>query len=238
MALRLLPFRQYAEQDVINMFALQAGDVLNSTDSSSGGDQGVFVKITQGGLDNGPTTYDNVYKNYLGMDPANVPYVGKDQYPRVTTEVGVANSGDNAIGVTLYQTAKTDENGQKLLYYPQKKLEQQAVLPGESVPVLSRGIIAVSASAGTSNGAAGIDLSSEIAAGTNVIGKGVGLIDGGKLAIATADIGGADGQFGTILATGSRSIGADQNADQFIGNAPGTGHYAIVQFDTNQIKGS
>jgi hypothetical protein len=175
-------------------------------------------------------------KNYLGMDPANVPYVGKDQYPRVTTEVGVANSGDNAIGVTLYQTAKTDENGQKLLYYPQKKLEQQTVLPGESVPVLSRGIIAVSASAGTANGAQGIDLSAEIAAGTNVVGSAVGLINGGKLAIASADIGSTDGQFGTILATGSRSIGADQNADQFIGNAPGTGHYAIVQFDTNLIK--
>ena len=236
MALRLLPFRQYAEQDVINMFALQAGDVLSSTDSSSGGDQGVFVKVTEGGLDNGPTTYDDVYKSYLGMDPANVPYVGKDQYPRVTTEVGVANSGDNAIGVTLYQTAKNDENGQKLLYYPQKKLEQQAVLPGESVPVLSRGIIAVSASAGTANGAAGIDLSSEIAAGTNVVGAGVGLINDGKLAITSTDIGSNDGQFGTILATGSRSIGADQNADQFIGNAPGTGHYAIVQFDTNLIK--
>ena len=238
MALRLLPFRQYAEQDVINMFALQADEVLEKTDStnSGGGDQGVFVKVTAGGLDNGPTTYDDVYKNYLGMDPANVPYVGKDQYPRVTTEVGVANSGDNAIGVTLYQTAKNDENGQKLLYYPQKKLEQQAVLPGESVPVLSRGIIAVSASSGTANGAQGLDLSSEIAAGTNVVGAGVGLINGGKLAIAAADIGATDGQFGTILATGSRSIGADQNADQFIGNAPGTGHYAIVQFDTNLIK--
>tara|TARA_B100000214_G_scaffold312959_1_gene245398 strand:+ start:2998 stop:3714 length:717 start_codon:yes stop_codon:yes gene_type:complete len=238
MALRLLPFRQYAEQDVINMFALQSDDILAKTNSQGNGDQGVFVKVTEGGLDGGPTTYDDTYKNYLGMDPANVPYVGKDQYPRVITEVGVANSGDNAIGVTLYQTAKADENDQKLLYYPQKKLEQQAVLPGESVPVLSRGIITVSATAGTANGNNGIDLSSEIAAGTDVIGAGVGLIDDGKLAITTNDIGVADGQFGTILATGSRSIGADQNADQFIGNAPGTGHYAIVQFDTNLINGS
>jgi len=235
MALRLLPFRQYAEQDVINMFALQSDDILEKTNAQGKGDQGVFVKVTAGALDGGPTTYDNTYMDYLGMDPSDVPYVGRDQYPRVITEVGVANSGDNAIGVTLYQTAKTDENGQKLLYYPQKKLEQQAVLPGESVPVLSRGIITVSANAGTKNGNQGLNIEAEIAAGTDVVGSPVGLIDGGKLAIAGASIGLSNGQFGTILATGSRSISADQNPDQFIGSVPGTGHYAIIQFDTNLI---
>ena len=104
------------------MFALQSDDILDKTNSPGKGDQGVFVKVTAGALDGGPTTYDNTYMDYLGMDPSDVPYVGRDQYPRVITEVGVANSGDNAIGVTLYQSAKTDENGQKLLYYPQKKL--------------------------------------------------------------------------------------------------------------------
>jgi hypothetical protein len=233
MALRLLPFRQYAEQDVINMFALQSDDILEKTNIRGKGDQGVFVKITAGALNDGPTTYDDQYQDYLGMDPSSVPYVGKDQYPRVITEVGVAGSGDNSIGVTLYQTAKADENGQKLLYYPQKKLEQQAVLPGESVPVLSRGIITVSADQGTVNGNNGIDIAAEIIAGTDVVGKGVGLLNNGKLGTTNAGIG---TQFGTILATGSRAIGSTQNPDQFIGDAPGTGHYAIVQFDTNLIK--
>ena len=225
------------------MFAMEDGSACATTNSSSDGDQGVFVKVTQGGLNDGPVVYDSTYTDYLGMDATKVPYVGRDQYPRVITEVGVAASGENAIGVTLYQTAKADENEQKLLYYPQKKLETQSVLPGESVPVLSRGIITVSADAGTDYGAQGINLDAEIAGSTDVIGLSVGIdaANDGVLAIATAH---SDDAFGKILATGSRSIKADQNPDQFIGDPPaagspagqGTGHYAIVQFDTTHLS--
>ena len=59
MALRLLPFRQYAEQDVINMFALQSDNINQITTGAGSGDAGVWVKVTQGGLNDGPTTYDN-----------------------------------------------------------------------------------------------------------------------------------------------------------------------------------
>ena len=40
-----------------------------------------------------------------------------------------------------------------MLYYRQKALELQGVLPGEAVPVLTKGIIAVAASGITSTGA-------------------------------------------------------------------------------------
>jgi len=262
MALRLLPFRQYAEQDVINMFALQSSDINQITTGAGSGDAGVWVKVTQGGLNDGPTTYDNQYGSYLGMDPSAVPYVGRDQYPRVTTEVGVAHSGDAAIGVTLYQTAKEDENGQKLLYYPQKKLETQSVLPGESVPVLKRGIITVPvgtlAQPATVNSAGGLDLANQVDEATNkpnadVIGWSVALKpnDGsfprGQLTgIQTSDLvyEGTPG-IGTILATGSRVVNSGQNPDQFAGNptragtnpnsSKATGYYAIVSFDTNNL---
>ena len=56
-----------------------------------------------------------------------------------------ATSGDACVGVTLLQTAQTDENGEKFLYYPQKKLEVQAVLTGEAVPVLGKGIVTLDA---------------------------------------------------------------------------------------------
>ena len=238
MALRLLPFRQYAEQDVINMYALQKADINEGTQQVGSGDAGIWVKVTQGGLDNGPTTYDDVYKTYLGMDPGNVPYVGRDQYPRVVTEVGVAASGDSAIGVTLYQTAQEDENGQKLLYYPQKKLETQSVLPGESVPVLSRGIITVPASIGVGavNGGNGIDLTP--AGGDSVIGSGITLKQDVTTTQGQAEVSDPSAGFGRILATGSRVVNSGQNMDQFAGDpaknggASTTGFYAIVQFDS------
>ena len=262
MALRLLPFRQYAETDVINMFALQEADLNVGTMDVGSGDAGVWVKVTQGGLNDGPTTYDDQYQTYLGMNPSNVPYVGRDQYPRVTTEVGVANSGDNAIGVTLYQTCQQDENGQKLLYYPQKKLETQSILPGESVPVLSRGIISVACggpfASGAVNSAGSLDITEYIDAGlgnptADIVGFNVGLrpdqgaaFDKGQLYASGFGVNGAVGDdpssFGRVLATGSRVVNqSGQNMDQFAGNpsnanaGAGTGYYAIIQLDTNNL---
>ena len=151
MAIRLLPFRQYAEQDVINLYALTSTQVNTQVTGTGAGDAGVFVTVTNGNLNDGPTKYDSTYTNYLGVDASQLPYVGRNQYPRVPLEVTASVDGDSSIGVTLYQTAESDENGQKLLYYPQKKLETQSVLPGEAVPVLSRGIIAVNCSTGVMN---------------------------------------------------------------------------------------
>lgn len=243
MAIRLLPFRQYAEQDVINLFALQSTQVLNKVTDTGAGDAGIFVKVTNGNLDAGPTTYDNTYRDYLGVDPSSLPYVGKNQYPRVPITVGAAgNNEDPVIGCTLYQTAKLDENEQKLLYYPQKQLETQSVLPGQAVPVLGRGIITVDAGGhdpgtlpnGTANSAALLDLSN-VHSGTSCIGSGI------KLKAADAGGGGTEtnasahgqlevsiqddlglltidsGVFGTILATGSRVVTSGQTADQFAG---------------------
>ena len=141
MSLRTLPFRQYNETDVINMFALGTGFVNESvTDSSatSYGDAGVFVTIESGNLNVDTITYDNAYASYLGK--TNYPYVGANQYPRVSISLKPATSGDALIGMTLRQTAKNDENGEKLLYYPQKAEELMCMLPGQAVPVATRGI--------------------------------------------------------------------------------------------------
>ena len=48
-----------------------------------------------------------------------------------------------AVGISLRSTLAYDENNEKLLYYRQKADELQAVLPGESVPCLRRGLIAM-----------------------------------------------------------------------------------------------
>jgi len=226
------------------MFSLQSDDINNAVTDTGAGDAGVFVKVTNGNLDAGPTVYDNTFMSYLGVDPSSLPYVGRDQYPRVPITVGAAADGDQPLGITLYQTAKVDENGEKLLYYPQKKIETQSVLPGEAVPVLTRGIIAVAASTGalppnTANSACVLNVSPAFTAagGVNatedIVGSGVELsaaVGGsnadanGQLVISQANRNNniVSGVIGHILATGSRVVTSGQTADQFAGktNSP------------------
>ena len=106
MAIRLLPFRQYSEHEVVNLFsALVANDKLSD---SGNGDAGVFVKVTNGNA-NDPTEY--ITSSYLGK--TDYPFVGRDQYPQVPLKVDAGASGDMILGVTLNQTALHDENGEK-----------------------------------------------------------------------------------------------------------------------------
>ena len=72
-----------------------------------------------------------------------------DMYPTNSLLItGCSNETKGAVlGVTLNQTAKNDENGEKLLYNATKKRELQAVLPGQSVPVATKGIFTFGANA-------------------------------------------------------------------------------------------
>jgi len=148
MSLRLLPFRQYNEHDVINIFALQPELALTDTTSSNAGDgdNGVFVKVSSGNFN--LDTIDYGSNSYLGDTSA--PHIGSDMYPinplTVTPAGGTAvkTLEDSPLGITLNQTAKADENGEKLLYNPTKREELQAVLPGQSVPVATKGIFTLS----------------------------------------------------------------------------------------------
>jgi hypothetical protein len=189
MGKRLLPFRQYNEHDVINMFALD-DSVLSATENITGfhsGDAGVFVKVSAGNLDLDPVTY--------GTDS----YLGKTDYP---------SAGDVALGITLWETAKYDENGEKLLYYPQKAAENQVLLPGQAVPVATRGVFTVSSRAydGTLTPGAKFKLSAN-----------AGKITGAVL----SDVSG----IGTILATGSRGANGATIADKY------SGTYAVIKLE-------
>lgn len=156
MALRLLPFRDYSEHEVVNLFAYNANltshdedcavDLSNSYDASTNCDAGVFVKVNAGTLNSSSTDWDPIdvdnttHGAYLGK--TDFPHVGANYYPtnNLTVTATTANT-DNCVGLTLRQTAQKDENGEKLNYYPQKKDELYAVLPGETVPVLKRGVV-------------------------------------------------------------------------------------------------
>ncbi len=207
MALRTLPFRQYNETDVINMFAMGTGFINESVTDSGNGDAGVFVTVESGNLNLDTIVYDSAYDSYLGK--TTYPHVGVNQYPRVSLSLKPATSGDALVGMTLRQTAKFDENGEKLLYYPQKAEELMCMLPGQAVPVAKRGVFTLAAAA--------------FAGSVPGVGSGVKLPSGvsGKVTGCTN----VDAQkIGTVLATGSRtaSVSTANLSD------PLTGNYAIV----------
>ena len=151
--------------------------------------------------------YDSAYDSYLGK--TTYPHVGVNQYPRVSISLKPATSGDSLIGMTLRQTAKFDENGEKLLYYPQKAEELMCMLPGQSVPVAKRGVFTLAAAA--------------FAGSVPGVGSGIKLPSGvsGKVTGCTN----VDPQkVGFVLATGSRtaSVSTANLSD------PLTGSYAMV----------
>ena len=207
MALRILPFRQYSETDVINMFALDAAHVGDSTTGTTNGDAGVFVTTSAGNLNLDTIIYDNAYGNYLGK--TDYAFVGGNSYPRVSLSVKPATSGDGLLGMTLYQTAKTDENGEKLLYYPQKAAELQCVLPGQSVPIATRGFFTITD--GAYVGAIGIGSGLKLPNGVSGKLTGCAMVDPTRVAM--------------VIATGSRTVSTSV-PDQFAGT--GSSSYAII----------
>jgi hypothetical protein len=197
MSQRILPFRQYDENDVINLFALDGASVNESTTDSGDGDAGVFVKVSAGDFDKDPVSYGT--NSYLGK--TDYPFVNA-QYPSVNLECQPATSGEALLGITLRQTAKTDENGEKLLYNPVKAEELGCVLPGQAVPVATRGVFTITASAYD---------------GALVVGGGVALGVSGKVEACAAT---AAEKVGTVIGTGSRSSGTITDALE--------GDYAVI----------
>ena len=217
MAIRLLPFRQYAEEDVVNLFASTAAN--DKVSDTGDGDAGVFVKVSAGDFGADPVGYEN--HSYLGK--TDYPFIGRNQYPVVPLKVEAANSGDACVGITLLQTAQKDENDEKLLYYPQKKLETQSVLTGEAVPILGKGIIT-------------LDADSAIAGPVPAPGAYIRLGDPGDDGKITEAAGVSDPVIGQVLATGQR-VNRGVSSDQFAGASVGTGaagtdgKYAVVRIN-------
>ena len=195
--LRILPFRQYDENDVINLFALDGASANEATTDSGAGDAGVFVKVSAGDFDKDPVSYSD--DSYLGK--TDYPFI-KAQYPSVNLECAPAASGESLLGITLRQTAKTDENGEKLLYHPVKAEELGCVLPGQAVPVATRGVFTITADAYD---------------GALAVGGGIALGASGKVAECAAT---AAEKVGTVIGTGSRSSGTITDAY--------AGDYAVI----------
>ena len=185
---KLLPFRQYDDNDVINMFAYDgtnvgAGTIVKVSAANLNDD---LIDLVDGG-DAFLTTQGNAYSP-LAVNPL---------------KIDAADSGDAALGILVRDVRETDENGEKLRFYPQKKEELQCVLSGESVPVATKGVFTFLEGA----------FSGSLVPAPNTE---LGVRDDGAFAEAVAD----DTVIGKVLATGTRAAG-DTHA----------GGYAIVSIN-------
>lgn len=210
MALRLLPFRQYSDNDVVNMFANQNVDTSPSTNGF--GSAGVMVKVLSGNLNK--DVIDLIDSSYLGN--TSYPFLGAVKYPTVPLRAVAATKDAAVLGVTLRQTIQQDENGEKLIYNPIKKDELQAVLSGEAVPIATKGLFTFDETAYEKN--------------ANFAPGNVACIsaNAGKLTgVAWANLSG-ETVVGHILGTGNRTS-QNGKSDQFAGT--GTAQYALVKLD-------
>lgn len=125
----LLPFRQYNESEVVNLFALEGT-----------GQNGLFVAMITGNQD--PATTAGSYgTTNVGYAPANTTSLRH----LVTRRVEACAADDDkysVLGVTLHTVAEVDENGNKLINFPSDQTyERGYVVSGQTVPILKRGII-------------------------------------------------------------------------------------------------
>tara|TARA_A200000159_G_scaffold103109_1_gene95833 strand:- start:1687 stop:2307 length:621 start_codon:yes stop_codon:yes gene_type:complete len=188
MAKRILPYRDYSEHDVLNMFALEigGGDDLSTFVSNGSGkfDAGVVVSVSAGALPGEvselrASTPDNL-RDYLGASFSGA-HIGFNGYPANGMTVAPAAAGSRGLGITLRETLAFDENGEKLLYYKQKLDEAQGVLPGQTVPVLTRGLVLLAGGAIDGTPSVGDDL--EVKSGGKLGTQASGSVVGSVIAI-------------------------------------------------------
>ena len=172
------PFRDYDEHDVLNFFRYSGSIPVN---------KGTFVKIIGSGF-----RADNQDTQFLGDIGFDYQNVVSERYG-VTPMVTAANSGDAVIGMLLYDVRETDENGEKLIFHPNRAKENDQVWSGQVVPVVTRGVFLYSGildqpvAGGTAylSGANGISTNSN---GTTVVGKFLGAKDANGFALIRIDL--------------------------------------------------
>jgi hypothetical protein len=200
---RMLPFRQYSEEDVINFYSLDAAT----------GEAGSLVRVSSANLDQDPIEYTTRgdaygYLNTLGHATSLYPQVPY----KITKVQGTGDFVSGGLGIMLRDVRTVDENGENLLFYPQKKEELQCVVSGEAVPVLTKGVVMLAQSAFANGALARPSVGSWLIPSSNGLFTGV-----------TPNTVGAQFKVGTVLATGSRE--SQQEADAF------TGFYAMAKID-------
>jgi hypothetical protein len=147
---RLMPFRDYSEHEVINLFAF--GDDAASLGTTDVIQAGSVVKVKTGWQNDQET-------EFIGNVGAGYNNTVSQRYG-VTAEVEYTDGGadEAALGITLYDVREYDENGEALKFNPRKAAELQAVLTGQAVPVCTKGLFLTATGAWNQGNAAATPL--------------------------------------------------------------------------------
>lgn len=131
----ILPQRDFDTHDVINQYTFNPTGTYPTT-------KGTFVKVLSGIMTNqtlkmlGPVgaTYANTVSQRYGVQPS---------------VAAVTASGDNVLGMLLYDVREIDENLERLIYHPDKAAMMQVSLSGQPVPIVTKGWFVYSGVNGT-----------------------------------------------------------------------------------------
>ena len=159
---QLGPFRSYGEHEVINVFAVSGYDgstILN---------RGTLVKIAGDGFKLDGATAIEFLGNPSSFSPSNVVSQRYGAIPKVVP--CTSGTTDLPIGMTLFDIRETDENGELLKFRPRKAAELEAVISGQAVPIVRKGLFSYS---GITTG-----LSQTVATGASSVSAGTALYPG------------------------------------------------------------
>ena len=151
MAQSLKPFRQFDEHDVINMFTYDVSATVTDGVQARGS---TIVEVQGAGFKASNDIHDitasqpnaavnnNSYNNTLSL-----------RYNLVSEVVAFdgTQDGAKALGMLLHDVKTLDENGEDLRYNPRKADEMQVVVPGQAVPLVTKGLFLLHDDAGTSD---------------------------------------------------------------------------------------
>lgn len=146
MAYKLRPFRDYDEHDVLNLFSY---DTAGLSAGSINVTKGTLVKISTGWKNYDSSSELGGGLEFIGSAGTLAPNNVVSQRYGVTAKVIASTTGETPVGMTLFDVKDVDENGEQLKYKPRKAAEMQAVIPGQAVPVVTRGIFLVQGVLGT-----------------------------------------------------------------------------------------
>jgi len=224
---KLLPFRQYDEKDVINLFSLDLTGEASPYTNLKPGDEtlnngfnwsgtAVTVRASDAGEFGGdqPNRTTDGYLGAIGSGDQGYALQSGSFYPSTRAKVGAPALNGTALGITLRPTLAWDENHTKLLDYDIKKDELQCVLPGEAVPVATKGfftlVVDTGAAASSTVNTCGIIDAVGIGAG--------GVVPGDELVV------GSNGRLTKFAGGSARSLtGATVDAGSSASNEPVSG---------------
>ncbi len=120
------PFRDYSEHDVVNLFKL----------NDATGSKATPVVISNSGWNNNNSTPRVALDLAASLGNPNLYSPRWEIYPAVRKAV----SGEKPLGLTLYDTKEVNYLNYPLIYDKVRREEAQAVVSGQAVPVVRKGL--------------------------------------------------------------------------------------------------